>query len=102
MANQIRIGTMVRAQALPEITAYINNLGKYGFESIEITFAADALWIADMAEYAKGVRECAEKNGMISSALGVYGNPLIPEGENTLRSLEKVIDSASGNSPGCA
>ena len=86
---------MVRAQAIPEITTYINNLGKYGFESIEITFAADASWVTDMSEYAKAVRECAEKNGMIISALGVYGNPLIPDGEKTLRSLERVIDNAS-------
>ena len=94
MAEQIRIGTMVRGKELPEITAYIENLGKYGFESIEITFGADATWIADMAEYAKVVRECAEKNGMIISALGVYGNPLIPEGEKTKQSLELVIDNA--------
>ena len=94
MAEQIRIGTMVRGKELPEITAYIENLGKYGFESIEITFGADATWIADMAEYDKVVRECAEKNGMIISALGVYGNPLIPEGEKTKQSLELVIDNA--------
>ena len=94
MAKQILIGTMVRGEALPEITAYINNLGKYGFESIEITFGGDAMWVEDMAEYAKAVRECAEKNGMIISALGVYGNPLIPEGEQTRLSLEKVIDNA--------
>ena len=94
MAKQILIGTMVRGEALPEITAYINNLGKYGFESIEITFGGDAMWVEDMPEYAKAVRECAEKNGMIISALGVYGNPLIPEGEQTRLSLEKVIDNA--------
>lgn len=95
MSKQIKIGTMVRGKELPEITSYIDNLGKYGFESIEITFGGDATWITDIAEYAKRVRECAEKNGMTVSALGVYGNPLIPEGENTLRSLENVIDNAS-------
>ena len=95
MAAQIKIGTMVRGKELPEITSYIDNLGKYGFESIEITFGGDATWITDIAEYAKQVRECAEKNGMIISALGVYGNPLIPEGEKTLRSLERIIDNAS-------
>ena len=95
MAAQIKIGTMVRGKELPEITTYIDNLGKYGFESIEITFGGDATWITDIAEYAKQVRECAEKNGMIISALGVYGNPLIPEGEKTLRSLERIIDNAS-------
>ena len=95
MAEQIKIGTMVRGKELPEITAYIDNLGKYGFESIEITFGGDATWITDIAEYAKRVRECAEKNGMTISALGVYGNPLIPEGEQTLRSLERVIDNAA-------
>ena len=95
MAAQIKIGTMVRGKELPEITTYIDNLGKYGFESIEITFGGDATWITDIAEYAKQVRECAEKNGMIISALGVYGNPLIPDGEKTLRSLELVIDNAA-------
>ena len=95
MAAQIKIGTMVRGKELPEITSYIDNLGKYGFESIEITFGGDATWITDIAEYAKQVRECAGKNGMIISALGVYGNPLIPEGEKTLRSLERIIDNAS-------
>lgn len=94
MATQIKIGTMVRGKDLPEITTYIDNLGKYGFESIEITFGGDATWIPDMREYAKRVRECAEKNGMTISALGVYGNPLIPEGEAALRSLELVIDNA--------
>ena len=95
MAAQIKIGTMVRGKELPEITSYIDNLGKYGFESIEITFGGDATWITDIAEYAKQVRECAEKNGMIISALGVYGNPLIPDGEKTLRSLDLVIDNAA-------
>lgn len=94
MFKQIRIGTMVRGKELPEICAYIDNLGKYGFESIEITFGADATWVKDFPEYARQVRACAEKNGMIVSALGVYGNPLIPEGENTLKSLELVIDNA--------
>ena len=94
MAGQIRIGTIVRGQELPQITSYIDNLGKYGFESIEITFGTDATWITDIAEYAKAVRECAEKNGMIISTLGVYGNPLIPEGEKTKQSLELVIDNA--------
>ena len=94
MSRQIRIGTMVRGQALPEICSYIDNLGKYGFESIEITFGGDATWVKDFPEYAKQVRACAEKNGMIVSALGVYGNPLIPEGENTRKSLELVIDNA--------
>ena len=85
---------MVRGSQLPGITAYINNLGKFGFESIEITFGGDAVWIDDWSEYAKQVRECAEKNGMTISSLGVYGNPLIPDGENTRRSLELVIDHA--------
>ena len=53
MVKQIKIGTMVRGKEIPEITSYIENLGKYGFESIEITFAADATWITDIAEYAK-------------------------------------------------
>ena len=53
MQNQIKIGTMVRGKELPEITAYIDNLGKYGFESIEITFGGDASWITDIAEYAR-------------------------------------------------
>ena len=64
MQNQIKIGTMVRGKELPEITAYINNLGKFGFESIEITFGGDASWITDITEYARQVRACAEKNGM--------------------------------------
>ena len=94
MFKQIKIGTMVRGKELPEITAYINNLGKFGFESIEITFGGDATWISDWREYAMRVRECAENNGMEISALGVYGNPLIDSGENTRRSLELVMDHA--------
>ncbi|MBR2426273.1 MAG: sugar phosphate isomerase/epimerase [Lentisphaeria bacterium] len=95
MVKQIKIGTMVRGKELPDTLAYIENLGKYGFESIEITFGGDATWITDIADYAKQIRECAEKNGMIISALGVYGNPLIPEGDKTLKSLELVIDNAA-------
>lgn len=95
MNHQIKIGTMVRGRDIAATTAYINNLGKYGFECIEITFGADATWITDMAEYAKQIRECAEKNNMTVSALGVYGNPLIPEGKSALQSLEMVIDNAS-------
>ena len=94
MAEQIKIGTLVQGKELDQTLAYIDNLGKYGFESIEITFGGDATWIADIADYAKQVRECAEKNNMIISTLGVYGNPLIPDGEKTLRSLELVIDNA--------
>ena len=94
MAEQIRIGTIVQGKELDQTLAYIENLGKYGFESIEITFGGDATWIRDIADYAKQVRDCAEKNNMIISTLGVYGNPLIPDGEKTLRSLELVIDNA--------
>lgn len=92
--KQIKIGTMVRGMALPETLQYIDNLGKFGFESIELTFSK-AAWEGDFTEYAKRVRDAAERSGMVVSALGFYGNVLVPEGAELLGYLSSLIDNAS-------
>ena len=63
---------MVRGKELPEICAYIDNLGKYGFESIEITFGAEVPWVPSIYErtivcysYSKSLSLPGERVGWI-------------------------------------
>ena len=88
----IRIGTILLARQTLQM---IPKLNPHGFECYEITFGESTQGF-DLPEMGKKTLEALGDSGAVISSLGVYGNPLNGTGifEDTLKSLERVIDSA--------
>ncbi|WP_018759385.1 sugar phosphate isomerase/epimerase family protein [Paenibacillus terrigena] len=88
----LRIGTLVSGH---DAVRVIPQILPHGFESFSLTFWQSTGDI-DLVETAKRVREIVDEHGVVISSLGVFGNPLIAEGDNadTLASWERVIDHA--------
>lgn len=93
MNHEIKIGTMVRAQEINATTRYITNLAGLGFESVELTFGPHAAWVKDMPAYASAIARAVKHAGLELSGVGVYGNPLIPEGRDTFNSIRSVLEN---------
>ncbi|WP_405155542.1 sugar phosphate isomerase/epimerase family protein [Paenibacillus sp. FSL K6-0108] len=92
MNNPLRIGTLVGGHDAVRI---IPQIMKHGFESFNLTFW-QTTGDLDLAETAKRVREIVDEQGIVISAVSVFGNPLTGAGDNadTLASWERVIDHA--------
>ncbi len=88
----IRIGTLVNgADALRVIPQML----PHGFESFSLTFW-QTTGATDLAETAKRLRDMLDEEGIVVSALSVFGNPLTGTADNadTLASWERLIDHA--------
>ncbi len=90
--NNIRIGTLVggndAVRVLPQIIPH-------GFESFSLTFW-QTTGQTDLKELAKQVKEILAEKNIVISSLGIFGNLLTGEGDNsdTLASWERLIDHA--------
>ncbi|WP_057914623.1 sugar phosphate isomerase/epimerase family protein [Peribacillus muralis] len=90
--KQIPIGTLVDGQdavrVLPQIIPH-------GFESFGLTFWQSTRNL-DLSETSKQVKEILAEKDISISNLGIFGNPLTGEGDNsdTLASWERLIDHA--------
>jgi sugar phosphate isomerase/epimerase len=92
MNKSLRIGTLVGGH---DAVRVIPQIMKHGFESFNLTFW-QTTGDLDLAETAKRVREIVDEQGIVISAVSVFGNPLTGAGDNadTLASWERVIDHA--------
>lgn len=92
MNKSLRIGTLVGGQ---DAVRVIPQIMQHGFESFNLTFW-QTTGDLDLAETAKRVREIVDEQGIVISAVSVFGNPLTGAGDNadTLASWERVIDHA--------
>jgi sugar phosphate isomerase/epimerase len=92
MNNPLLIGTLVGGH---DAVRVIPQIMKHGFESFNLTFW-QTTGDLDLAETAKRVREIVDEQGIVISAVSVFGNPLTGAGDNadTLASWERVIDHA--------
>jgi sugar phosphate isomerase/epimerase len=97
MANplqQVRIGTMVRANA-PDPAAYVRQIILLGFESIQ-PFFWQSLEGKDIPRLAGEIREAIGNADVVVGALGMFGNPLEAGDldQQTLKGWEVLIDNA--------
>lgn len=92
MNKSLRIGTLVGGQ---DAVRVIPQIMQHGFESFNLTFW-QTTGDLDLAETAKRVREIVDEQGIVISAVSIFGNPLTGAGDNadTLASWERVIDNA--------
>ncbi|WP_413405246.1 sugar phosphate isomerase/epimerase family protein [Paenibacillus amylolyticus] len=92
MNKSLRIGTLVGGQ---DAVRVIPQIMQHGFESFNLTFW-QTTGDLDLAETAKRVREIVDEQGIVISAVSIFGNPLTGAGDNadTLASWERVIDHA--------
>ena len=92
--QQVRIGTMIRANA-PDPAAYIRQIIPLGFESIQ-PFFWQSLGDKDIPRLAGQIREAIGNADVVVGALGMFGNPL-ENGDldqQTLKGWETLIDNA--------
>lgn len=91
--KDIRIGTMVRCN-LADPAAYVREILKHGFESIEPFFWQ--VMDKDLPKLAEELREAIGSADVTIDTLGMFGNPL-EDGEldrKTLAGWEALIDNA--------
>jgi sugar phosphate isomerase/epimerase len=86
----IRIGTLVYGS---NAVSSIEQLLPYGFESYSLTFW-QTLGDCNLSETAARLRDLLAPTEAIVSSLGVFGNPLVPEGEPTRQAWKQLIAAA--------
>lgn len=76
MNSLIRVGTLVGGQ---DAVRVIPQIMQHGFESFNLTFW-QTTGDLDLAETAKRVRDIVDEQGIVISAVSVFGNPLTGTG----------------------
>ncbi|ATU90665.1 sugar phosphate isomerase/epimerase family protein [Phyllobacterium zundukense] len=92
-AKAIRIGTMIKGNA-PDPAAYVKNILRHGFESIEPFFWQ--VMNKDLPRLAAELNEAIGDADVTMTTLGMFGNPLEDTeiDRETLKGWEALIDNA--------
>ena len=99
MAPDIRIGTMLKADRAGAAER-AGRLAAAGFESVQPFFWRTTGGV-DLPDLAARLRDALAPRGATVEALGVFGNPLEADGEETRRSIERAIDAAEAFGATC-